>query len=339
MMSFVQGTRRHLAGVPAASKKGIGSYARGFCIGLLACLVGLSARADGPQSVRSSNIFENGLSKEDFPRWQQIAADTYIFEGVHAGDPTGAVFTTVSLVVVTEEGVLVADGQGSEADTRALIDRIKGVTAQPIKYVVVGSDHGDHTGGNAAFVAVYPDVVFVSSPVSQKNLANKPNPPTKLVADRETIRLGRTEIEVLNLGRAHTGGDLVVHLPASKILFMSEVYFRGLFPAMRTAYPSEWVATIDKALAMDVDLYVPGHGFTDDGPTMRRDLVEFKRAIEYVIGEAKRLHAAGLPCESARNCKAAKQVNWGPYAKWPASGSQGPVALATVYEEIRGRVP
>lgn len=314
---------------------------RRLLAGLLAGLMSVSALASGPDSVRSSALADNNLKKEDFPRWQQVGADAYIFEGLHAGDGSGTVFATVSLVVITKEGVLVVDGQGSVPQSQQLIDQIKKVTSQPIKHVVVRSDHGDHTAGNAAFTAAYPDAVFVSTAFSKEALARSKNAavPGKLVNDRETIKLGGTEIQVLNLGRAHTGGDLMVYLPASKILFMSEAYLRGLFPAMRSAYPSEWLATIDKALAMDVSLYIPGHGFTDDGPAMKRDLVEFKKALQYVIAESKRLHAAGLKCASAKECPAIEQANWGPYKSWPASGSQGPVGVAKVYQEIEGTLP
>ncbi|MDY6945371.1 MAG: MBL fold metallo-hydrolase [Pseudomonadota bacterium] len=314
---------------------------RRFLAGLLTCLVSLPLLAAGPESVRSSAIADSGLKKEDFPRWQQVATDAYIFEGVHSPDPSGAIFTTVSLVVITRQGVLVVDGQGSVPETQQLIDQVKKVTAQPIKYVVVGSDHGDHTGGNAAFTAAYPDAVFVSTAFSKEALAKSKNAavPARLVKDRDTIELGGTEIQVLNLGRAHTGGDLVVYLPASKVLFMSEVYLRGLFPAMRSAYPTEWLAALGQALAMDVSLYIPGHGFTDDPAAMKRDLVEYQKALEYVIAEAKRLKAAGYPCESARQCPAAEHANWGPYAKWPARGSQAPVGLAKVYQELDGKLP
>ena len=90
---------------------------------------------------------------------------------------------------------------------------------------------------------------------------------------------------------------------------------------------------------MDVSLYIPGHGFTDDPAAMKHDLVESKKALEYVIAEAKRLRAAGYTCESAKNCPAADHANWDPYAKWPARGSQAPVALAKVYQEIEGKLP
>lgn len=312
-----------------------------LAVGLLACFMTLPALASGPQSVRSSALSDNNLKKEDFPRWQKVGTDAYIFEGVHSPDPSGAIFTTVSLVVITKQGVLVVDGQGSVPESQQLVDQIKKVTSQPIKYVVVGSDHGDHTGGNAALTTAYPDAVFVSTAFSKEALAKSKNAavPSRLVKDRDTIELGGTQIQVLNLGRAHTGGDLVVYLPASKVLFMSEVYLRGLFPAMRSAYPTEWLAAIDKALAMDVSLYIPGHGFTDGAASMKSDLVEYKKAVEYVIAEAKRLRAAGYTCESGKNCQAVEHANWGPYAKWPASGSQGPVALAKVYQELDGKLP
>ena len=76
----------------------------------------------------------------------------------------------------------------------------------------------------------------------------------------QVIDVGGIEVRAVFLGRAHTGGDLMVHLPAEKILFMSEAYLNRVFPAMRSAYPTEWVRAVDKALAMDVERYVPATG-------------------------------------------------------------------------------
>lgn len=210
--------------------------------------------------------------------------------------------------------------------------------------MVVASDHGDHTGGNAAFKSAFPNLVFISSPASQKTLAGNANPPTETVSDERTIELGDTEIQILNLGRAHTGGDLMVYLPQSRILFMSEIYLRGVFPAMRTAYPSEWVRTIEKAQAMDVSMYVPGHGFIDDPSTMRRDLEASRKALVAVIEEAKRLHDANVPCSPAVRgqstpCEAAERANWGPYADWALADSQARTAILKVYQELEGKLP
>jgi len=220
--------------------------------------------------------------------------------------------------------------------TKLMINFIKNLTTQPIKYVVVASDHGDHVGGNAAFKAAYPDVKFISSPASQLELANTANPPDQTVADERKVTMGETEIEILNLGRAHTGGDLAVYLPQSRVLFLGEIYMRGLFPAMRSAYPGEWINTIEKAQAMDVSWYIPGHGFIDDAASMERDLEEYRQAIATVINESQRLHSAGESCESPSACSAAAKANWGQYEEWSASDNQAPFAISRVYQEIEG---
>ena len=57
-------------------------------------------------------------------------------------------FLTNNLIVITSDGVLVADGQNSPEATKKMVDAIGLLTSQPIKYVVICSEHGDHTGGN-----------------------------------------------------------------------------------------------------------------------------------------------------------------------------------------------
>lgn len=229
--------------------------------------------------------------------------------------------TTNSLIVVTTDGVIVADGQGSVAATERMIAEIKKLTPQPIKYVVVCSDHGDHTAGNAAFKASFPNVVLIASPVSQKALAASAVPPAETVSDKRTIRLGGKEVEILNLGRAHTGGDPTAYVPAGKVLFISEAYFHCQFPAMRAGYPSEWLAAIGKVQAMNATWYIPGHGFVDDAPTLKAELEEARKAIAHVIKEGARLHALGLGLSAtgARNASAAmpgeRQSRLGPLCR------------------------
>jgi glyoxylase-like metal-dependent hydrolase (beta-lactamase superfamily II) len=305
----------------------------------LACALTTPLRARSADAASSADISKRNLTQSDFPRRQVLVPGIYAYQGLHSPDTDGVVIPTVSLIVVTTDGVMVVDGQGDVPQATLMIDNIKKLTPQPIRYVVVASDHGDHVGGNAAFKATYPDVVFISSPVSQKNLAKNENTPTQTVADQRTIRMGTIDIRILNLGRAHTGGDLAVYLPQSKVLFMSEIYLRGVFPAMRSAYPTEWLGTIKRAQAMDVSWFVPGHGFIDDAATMKRDVEESRKALEYVIVEAKRLHAAGLSCESPKNCLAAQKANWGPYSDWALHSSQAPVAIARVYQELEGELP
>jgi len=296
---------------------------------------------------------KRGFQKSDFPRVVKIAENVYGYEDFH---PSGMV--TVSMFVVGRDGVLLVDGQADPAKTQGLLDAISATAKIPVRWYVVGSDHGDHTGGN---VVLPSGVTWIVHPNSRAQMERDaagakaqfdkasaaaeaagtpaPNrrvvivPPAAMSSDRQVVDLGNMEAHVLFLGRAHTGGDLMVHLPAQKILFMSEAYLNRVFPAMRSAYPSEWVKMLDRALAMDVDIYVPGHGFVEDAKASREELIEYQKALKYVISEVQRLHKLGLPAEEAR-----KQANWGPYKDWYLADSQDLVAIRKVYEEIDGKL-
>ena len=90
--------------------------------------------------ARTADPFRRGLTEADFPRIRELAPGVYSYEQLRAAGEE--LFTTVSMFVVTEEGVLVADGQGSPEETARLVEEIGKITPQPITHVVVCSDHG-----------------------------------------------------------------------------------------------------------------------------------------------------------------------------------------------------
>jgi cyclase len=313
----------------------------------LALLLGICAVSAGaqPNPPRTADFIKRGHLPADFPRFVKLAENVYGYEEIRQPG-----MTTVSLVVIGRNGVLVADGQGNAAATQTMLDKIRTLTPLPIRWYVVGSDHGDHTAGNSVLPK---DLTYIVHPTSRAQLvrdstaAATPSttgrggaprivivPPNAMTSDEQVIDVGGTSVRVLFLGRAHTGGDLMVHLPREKILFMSEAYLNRVFPAMRSAFPSDWVKTVDRALAMDITRYIPGHGFIEEPAVSREELVNFRKALVDVIAEVKRLHALGLSAEDAL-----KQANWGPYKDWFIAEQQAPVAIRKVYEEIEGKLP
>jgi glyoxylase-like metal-dependent hydrolase (beta-lactamase superfamily II) len=291
--------------------------------------------------VRTADPIKRGMQLSDFPRTVKVADNVYTYEDFHAGPEK---FTTTNMFVVTRDGVLVADGQGSPAETKGLVDAIRKVTPKPITTVVIASDHGDHTAGNASFPA---GVHYIIHPTSKAILDRsaeaaatagreggwKLPADAELVADKKTIAMGGEEIQILFLGRSHTGGDLAVYLPRQKILFLSEIYLNRVFPAMRSAYPSEWLKTLDRAEAMHANIYIAGHGFTETGAVSQEELRAYHKAMTAVIAEATRLYKAGVPVDQAIS-----QANWGEYASWTLASSQGPIAIRKVYEELSGKL-
>ena len=289
--------------------------------------------------VRTADPIKRGLKLTDFPRTLKLTDNIYTYEDFHAGDEK---FTTTNMFVVTDAGVLVADGQGSPAETKGLVNAIAAVTSKPITTVVIASDHGDHTAGNASFPAGVHYIIHPNSKAILDRQAAAPNArpgawtlpaDAELVADKKTLTLGGEEIQILFLGRAHTGGDLAVYVPRQGVLFLSETYLNRVFPAMRSAYPSEWDAALTKAEQMHARIYVAGHGFTEFGPVSKEEIVAYHKALKAVIAEATRLYKAGVPVDEA-----IKQANWGEYAAWTLASSQGPIAVRKVYEELSGKL-
>jgi glyoxylase-like metal-dependent hydrolase (beta-lactamase superfamily II) len=290
---------------------------------------------------RTANPVERGLGEADFPRVQALAPGVYSYEALRsAGDER---FTTVSMFVVTPAGVLVADGQGSVEETERLLAAIAGVTDQPVTHLVVASDHGDHTGGNTAFpsgieVFAHPTSAAVLAAAAERARTaddGRPVPPvaTRLVDDRAVVELGGRDIEVLFLGRAHTGGDLAVHVPDGGVLFLSEAYLNRVFPAMRSAFPSEWVAMIERAQALEAEVYVPGHGFVESPEVLQEELETYRRAVASVIDEARRLHGEGVPVDEA-----VEQARFGDLEAWSLRSSQGETAIRRIYSELKGEL-
>ncbi|TVR53433.1 MAG: MBL fold metallo-hydrolase [Gemmatimonadales bacterium] len=323
-------------------------FASGLLVALVACgpegppagSVEMGTSSD-QEAIRTADPFARGLDHGDFPRVKELAEGVYSYEQLRSAGEEW--FTTVSMFVITSEGVLVADGQGNVEETQRLVDTIAEITDQPITHVVIASDHGDHTAGNVAFPG---DAAFIAHPTSEQVLrgaASRWDPasnappvilPTELVEDEATLEMGGREIQILFKGRAHTGGDLVVYLPEERILFMSEAYLHRVFPAMRSAFPTEWVRMIERVQAMDVDTYVPGHGFVDSPEVLREELEIYRQAMVQVIETVTELHAAGLSLEEAQ-----AQADFGELGEWSLSSSQGPIAVAQVYRELDGELP
>jgi glyoxylase-like metal-dependent hydrolase (beta-lactamase superfamily II) len=285
--------------------------------------------AERSGELPTADPFARGYEAADFPRVTEIAPGVFTWEQLRSAGEEW--FTTVSLYVVSEDGVLVADGQGNLAETQRLVDHIEQTHAVPITDLVIGSDHGDHTAGNMAFAE---GIRIYAHPRSDAALQAAGLPgATDLVDDQLSLEFGSREVELLYLGPAHTGGDLVVHLPEEGVLFMSEAYLHRVFPAMRSACPSGWVTMLERAQALDAAIPVPGHGFVDAPSVLVAELDVFRRAVEAVVAEGYRLFEQGLSIDEAM-----AQADFGEYADWSLVSSQGPTALRQIYAEASGQL-
>jgi glyoxylase-like metal-dependent hydrolase (beta-lactamase superfamily II) len=132
-------------------------------------------------------------------------------------------------------------------------------------------------------------------------------PPTTLFDDRLALDLDGMCVELLYVGPAHTAGDVIVHVPQQRVVFAGDVLFRLCTPIGWEGTFAHWIAALDRIVALDPAVVVPGHGplCGIEGPR------EMRAYLEYVRGEAARGFAAGLSALDA-----AKRIDLGPYAGW-----------------------
>ena len=272
------------------------------------CLACAARDRAPPPSAQPRTAFpeKRGLKLSQFPRVIKLADNVYGYEEIR--NPG---MTTVSLFVVGRDGVLLVDGQGSVEATQKLLDAIAKTTPQADQVVRrrirSRRSHGGQLGpAGGHHLHRHPDVAGADGARCRQCEAarrrQRPRRPPRArrrrpraagdrAADGDDRRQAGRSTSAASKRRccfsdARTpAATCSVYLPKQKILFMSEAYLNRVFPAMRSAYPSEWVKAIDRALAMDVERYVPGHGFIEEPKASREELVEYQKALKYVIGE------------------------------------------------------
>jgi glyoxylase-like metal-dependent hydrolase (beta-lactamase superfamily II) len=122
-----------------------------------------------------------------------------------------------------------------------------------------------------------------------------PTPPTITLSDQLTLFRGGREIRMIHLGRAHTGGDVVVYLPEEKVLMTGDMIVDGT-PYMGDAYLTDWICTLDNVKHLDFDVILPGHG----QPLRGKSQVDKLRAyIVDLLGKITEAHSAGVPAAEA----------------------------------------
>ncbi len=138
--------------------------------------------------------------------------------------------------------------------------------------------------------------------------------PTVLVDDRLEIDLGDRKIEVLHLGRAHTGADLVLRLPKENIVIAGDLLVHPVPLVGSTSYPLEYAATLERLRAMKAKTIVPGHG-----PVMR-DNNYLDAMIELLSSIKKQTEAAFARGETLEQMRTT--IDLEPFRKRFAGDSQ-----------------
>jgi glyoxylase-like metal-dependent hydrolase (beta-lactamase superfamily II) len=259
--------------------------------------------------------------------------------------------------LVDRGGGLVVDTFWDLSHTREMIGHYASVWREPARRVVNTHANGDHCWGNQLFAGAEiiahracAEEMRRESPAALQALrgaaldADSPlaglaralsdwdfagieiTPPTTLIEDRLELALDDVRVELLYVGPAHTGGDVIVHLPEQRVVFSGDVLFRLCTPIGWVGTYDGWLAALDRIVALDPEVVVPGHGplCGSEGP------LEMKAYLEYVRAESRRHFEAGLSA-----LEACRKIDLGPYAGW-TEPQRLVFNVERAYRELRG---
>lgn len=262
---------------------------------------------------------------------QQVSASAWYVQGESAlGSAANRNFISNAGFVVTPDGVVVIDALGSPQLARELLAEVRRRTGMPVTHVILTHYHADHVYGlqefkraGAKIIAQRHGLEYLNSDAarlrleaSRIDLAPWIDADTHLVPADEWIDgprelvVGGVKLLLQPVGPAHTPEDMVVFLPAEKVLFAGDIVFRGRLPFVGQADSRHWVAALNTVLGYDAKAIVPGHGPMS---TLPRDDIELTRDYLVYLRDAMGRAARNMdPFDEAY-----QQTDWSRFDKLP----------------------
>ncbi|MBW2243145.1 MAG: MBL fold metallo-hydrolase [Deltaproteobacteria bacterium] len=153
-------------------------------------------------------------------------------------------------------------------------------------------------------------------------------PPNRTFEKELSIRVGDKQVELYEVGPAHTRGDVLVHVPADRTVFSGDILFIEGTPIIWAGPVGNWIAACDRILALAPEVIVPGHGPITDA----RGVEAVKAYLEFIRDEARKRYDAGLTA-----MEAAKDIELGDFSSW-GDAERIAVNVDTLYREFSGEV-
>jgi cyclase len=295
---------------------------------------------------------------------------TQVAPGVHAWmQPNGAWGEANAGLVVGEGASLLVDTLWDLPLTRRMLEALAPLTADaPIRTLVNTHGDGDHWWGNELvetdeivattaaaeheMKAVTPGSMLAlrrlgsalervprfaasgrflhgfAAPYEHRGISLKR--PTRTFSGRLELDVGGRTVELIEVGPAHTHGDLIVHVPNARVVFAADVAFIGATPVMWAGPLANWLRALDTIEALEPEVVVPGHGPVTDLAGLA-PLREYWTSLDAYA--RPRLHAGAKPADVAR---AFVTENDDRFGEWECP-ERAVINVHTLHRDLTGR--
>jgi cyclase len=137
-------------------------------------------------------------------------------------------------------------------------------------------------------------------------------PPTRTFEGRLDIDVAGRVVELIEVGPAHTNGDVIVHVPDARVVYTGDILFINGTPIVWAGPLENWIAACDLISALGAEVVVPGHGPITDlaGVARVRDY------LSYILREASARQDAGMDAfDAARDIALGDFEAWGEFGR------------------------
>lgn len=252
-----------------------------------------------PQGDPSVPLLERGGFGPTEPEIVEFRDGIYLIRSVGSGNITA--FTS-------DRGVLLVDSKlTNELDK--VMELLRTVTDQPVRYLINTHFHPDHTGGNTGLEDLGAKIIATDNARMRLSATQQTGLPVVTFDDHLNVYFAGKTLELYYFGRGHTDGDLVIYIPEEKVVLPGDL-FAGWGPSIRLidynggGSFSQWPAALEKVMALDFDVVIPGHSGVTDRAHMQAYLDENRRMIELI----RMLESAG---RSPMDITSAMQMEFG----------------------------
>ena len=264
------------------------------------------------------------------------------------GDPNSG-------VIIGDESVMIVEAQATPRLAHKVIEKVRSVTDKPISHLVLTHYHAVRVLGASAYGA--PEIIMsdaARSMVVERGQEDWDSEfqrfprlfeghesipgltyPTTTFSESMTVYLGKRRVDIMHLGRAHTAGDAVVHVPDQNVMFTGDIVEYHSACYCGDGHFADWGNTLDNIAWFDVDASAPGRGDALIGKEMVNAAIENTRDfVESTYRPVARVAARGGSLKEAWDaCRAECDPKFADYAIYEHCL---PFNVARAYDEARG---
>jgi len=204
----------------------------------------------------------------------EVGKDLWAFTA--EGDPNTG-------VIIGDDSVMIVEAQATPELANKVIEKVRSVTDKPITHLALTHYHAVRVLGAAAYKA--PTIIMsqkARSMVAERGAEDRESEfmrfprlfagyddvakippltwPTTTFTDKMSLYLGKRRVDLMFLGRAHTAGDIVIHVPDENVMFTGDIVEYHSACYCGDGHFGDWPKTIENIRAFDVDAIAPGRG-------------------------------------------------------------------------------